>query len=296
MIFSRQTKQFITVVKNGSYAKAAEEISITPSALSHGIRDLEFKLGKKLLIRSKAGVILTHDGDFFYKEISPLYNHGNQVIKEWLDDNGSERESIIIKTDGLPYPSITENIGVLLTEFTKKISIIKDDYAALVDGINIDECDIIVQSFINRPTEKTEDLYRLALPPEKIGIMVREDVLQQHGSISRVLEREALIQCSSALAHPVYKNIQKNMKSHGLSSVFIGLPEISDVQSAVINGLGASLVAEGEMKQLAIENSGLKFIDSPFPFDMYVHGNIYFKRERFEELVDIAMCLQGNNN
>ncbi|QLA68075.1 LysR family transcriptional regulator [Enterobacter pasteurii] len=46
MFFSRQIQQFIAVVRAGSFIRAANDIAITPSALSHGINELEQRLGK----------------------------------------------------------------------------------------------------------------------------------------------------------------------------------------------------------------------------------------------------------
>ncbi len=56
-------KAVLLAIKKGSMAKAAEEFSYTPSALSHSIDSLENELGVKLLERSPKGVFLSRDGE-----------------------------------------------------------------------------------------------------------------------------------------------------------------------------------------------------------------------------------------
>ena len=51
-----------TVAKVGSYSKAAEELDVTQSAVSQNIKNLETKVGVKLLQRASGRYILTQEG------------------------------------------------------------------------------------------------------------------------------------------------------------------------------------------------------------------------------------------
>lgn len=53
---------FSKVVERGTLAKAAAELNVTPSAVSHSVSQLETELGFPLLIRNRTGVALTEDG------------------------------------------------------------------------------------------------------------------------------------------------------------------------------------------------------------------------------------------
>lgn len=55
-------KAFLAVSKYGSFSKAAEEFSYTPSAFSHIADSLEEELGVKLFNRTHSGVEITHAG------------------------------------------------------------------------------------------------------------------------------------------------------------------------------------------------------------------------------------------
>ncbi|MBY6069339.1 LysR family transcriptional regulator [Leisingera aquaemixtae] len=55
-------RAFEAAAKTGSFRAAAENLSVTPTAISHHIRGLEEQLGTKLFKRSGRDVVLTEDG------------------------------------------------------------------------------------------------------------------------------------------------------------------------------------------------------------------------------------------
>ena len=59
-LFSYQI--FDAVAKQESFSKAAKNMYLTPSAVSHSIASLENKLGFSLFVRSKTGIKLTNEG------------------------------------------------------------------------------------------------------------------------------------------------------------------------------------------------------------------------------------------
>lgn len=63
MIQSQAIAYFAEVVRTGSLRKAAENLLITPSAISRQIANLEEELGAPLFYRSSRGMVLTEAGD-----------------------------------------------------------------------------------------------------------------------------------------------------------------------------------------------------------------------------------------
>jgi LysR family transcriptional regulator, glycine cleavage system transcriptional activator len=57
-----QLQGFVLVARTGKLARAAEQLNLTVSALSHQIRNLEERLGRSLFDRGPRGVTLTTDG------------------------------------------------------------------------------------------------------------------------------------------------------------------------------------------------------------------------------------------
>lgn len=67
----RALEAFMRTVRLGSARAAAEEIGLSPSALSRRITNLEEFVGKKLFTRARQSMQLTDDGQAFYDAVNP---------------------------------------------------------------------------------------------------------------------------------------------------------------------------------------------------------------------------------
>jgi len=67
----RALEAFVRVVRLGSARAAAEELGLSPSALSRRIGNLEDFVGKKLFTRARQVMKLTDEGRAFYEAVSP---------------------------------------------------------------------------------------------------------------------------------------------------------------------------------------------------------------------------------
>src|SRR4029079_8803089 len=63
---------FACVVKHSSYAKAAEELLLSPSGVSRIVTRLEERLGARLLQRTTRKLSLTEEGASFYARASQI--------------------------------------------------------------------------------------------------------------------------------------------------------------------------------------------------------------------------------
>lgn len=68
----RHFEIFRTVAETGNFTKAAEQLYITQSAVSHAIRELEERAGTVLFDRLSKRVQLTASGQLFLEEILPI--------------------------------------------------------------------------------------------------------------------------------------------------------------------------------------------------------------------------------
>jgi DNA-binding transcriptional LysR family regulator len=64
---------FILVARERSFTRAAAQLGVSQSALSHTIRGLESRLGVRLLARSTRGVSPTEAGEKLYASLEPHY-------------------------------------------------------------------------------------------------------------------------------------------------------------------------------------------------------------------------------
>lgn len=73
---------FVKVTETGSFTRAAESMGYTQSAVSQMIKSLEEELDTTLIIRSKKGIELSHDGKEFLPYIKNVYNAHRELIEK----------------------------------------------------------------------------------------------------------------------------------------------------------------------------------------------------------------------
>lgn len=78
----RSLRTFCTAAEHLSFKKAANELCLTPSAVSHQISDLEEELGTKLFKRLTRSISLTQDGSHLYEEINPYLRAIDQATRK----------------------------------------------------------------------------------------------------------------------------------------------------------------------------------------------------------------------
>jgi DNA-binding transcriptional LysR family regulator len=62
----------VAVVESGSFARAAEQVGLSPSGVSRAISRLETRIGARLFHRNSRAVVLTDEGRRFHDEVGPL--------------------------------------------------------------------------------------------------------------------------------------------------------------------------------------------------------------------------------
>src|SRR2546428_11341146 len=65
---------FVTVAREGSFTRAAAQMRVSQSALSHTIRGLEARLGVRLLTRTTRSVSPTQAGERLLQTVGPRFD------------------------------------------------------------------------------------------------------------------------------------------------------------------------------------------------------------------------------
>lgn len=81
-------RAFVAIANRRSFRKAADELGVSPSTLSHMMRVLEEKLGVRLLHRTTRSVAPTEAGERFLRRIEPVLRE----LGATLEDASSSRE------------------------------------------------------------------------------------------------------------------------------------------------------------------------------------------------------------
>lgn len=96
-----ELKAFAAVVERASFARAAEHLGLSPSALSQTIRQLETRLGTRLLNRTTRSVAPTVTGAQLYGRTAPLFREIAEAVAEASAAAGQTSGTLRINTLGM---------------------------------------------------------------------------------------------------------------------------------------------------------------------------------------------------
>lgn len=87
---------FIAIAEHRSFSGAARVLGLSPSALSHSMRNLEARLEMRLFNRTTRSVALTEAGEQLLNGVRPLINDLNNVVNEVTSSRTTPSGSIRI--------------------------------------------------------------------------------------------------------------------------------------------------------------------------------------------------------
>lgn len=96
-----ELKAFVAVVDRGSFARAADHLGLTRSALSQTIRHLEDRLGVQLLNRTTRSVAPTRAGSHLHERIAPMILEMDAAVAEAVAGRGRTAGTLRINTLGM---------------------------------------------------------------------------------------------------------------------------------------------------------------------------------------------------
>lgn len=87
---------FHTVTQQGSFARAAQILHLTPSAISHAVSSMEESCGFSLFVRGKGGVSLTRSGEALYPVIRQVLSADEALTQTVGELKGVQRGKVRI--------------------------------------------------------------------------------------------------------------------------------------------------------------------------------------------------------
>src|ERR1700740_3042281 len=96
-----ELKAFAAVVKRASFARAADYLGLSPSALSQTIRQLETRLGVRLLNRTTRSVATTTAGSRLHERIAPMMREMDAAVAEAVAATGRTAGTLRVNTLGM---------------------------------------------------------------------------------------------------------------------------------------------------------------------------------------------------
>ncbi|TPG50256.1 LysR family transcriptional regulator [Rhodanobacter glycinis] len=109
-------RAFHTIARHGSFTRAAAELEVTPSALSQAMRQLEQRMGVRLLQRSTRKVGLTEAGRQFLERIGPALAEIDGAV-EALRQHGDHPAGTLRIT--APHSLLDQLLAPMLADFLR---------------------------------------------------------------------------------------------------------------------------------------------------------------------------------
>lgn len=172
-----ELKAFVAVVERQSFARAAEHLGLSPSALSQTIRQLERRIGTRLLNRTTRSVAPSASGEQLYQRLAPLFREMAVAVTEASEATGRMSGTLRINTLGIAARTI---IGPRLARFHEvhpevELDIVVDDALA----------DIVAGRFdagIRVGGQLEKDMVAIRLTPDlKMVAVASPDYLARRG-------------------------------------------------------------------------------------------------------------------
>ncbi|URI06537.1 LysR family transcriptional regulator [Aquincola tertiaricarbonis] len=173
-----ELKAFAAVADRSSFARAAEHLGLSPSALSQTIRQLEARLGVRLLNRTTRSVSTTEAGARLHQRIAPLFAD--------LDDAVAEAGAVA----GQPVGTLRINtLGMAARQFiAPRLGRFHRAHPGVVLDIVVDDAlsDIVEGRFdagIRAGGRIEKDMIAVRLTPDvRMKIVSAPDYLARHGA------------------------------------------------------------------------------------------------------------------
>lgn len=291
MFLSRQLIQFFAVAENSSLAKAAGKLNLTPSALSHGIHDLECKTGILLIKRSGQKSSLTIAGRDLYQQLLPYYIRIKN-ISDNLSGKKKNNNSLTIKTDSLFYSPLKDKVMLFCQENPDLcLSFESHKDIDIKHEIANTNTDIVISSDCSTDNE---DIHHLDLPPEEAGIIAHDSLLKKYASISDFVMNERLIKIKTEIHEHILSEFLSKFKIALNDHHSITIPAEYNISDFIASATGFSLLPENSLVIDNLKNRGCRFIKLSHRYNILIKRRVYFRAIHNQIISDFILKIRSN--
>lgn len=180
-------KAFYTIVKSGTFTKAADILNISQSALSRAIQQFEYRIGTKLIIRSPQELKLTIEGKKLYDFAERTLKDAEALANQFNDNSNEAQGKLKIST----MPATAFILMKQVPEFLKLSPKVEINIHGNLDTIDLSNSDVIVRPMI----KNDNDLIQIFLFKYFIRLYASKAYLDKNGIPKSIkdLEKHRLI-------------------------------------------------------------------------------------------------------
>ncbi|MCF2521466.1 LysR family transcriptional regulator [Bradyrhizobium sp. G127] len=173
----RDLEAFVAVARTLNFRRAAVEQRVSVSSLSQRLRDMEERLGVRLMNRTTRSVALTEAGELLLARIAPAMHDVGEALDQVRGLRGVPSGRLRINA---PLPAIDLVIQPMVVPFLKKHPQIELEIIAETSFV-----DIVAAGFeagVRYGEHLAQDMIALSLgPPERYAVVASADYVAQRG-------------------------------------------------------------------------------------------------------------------
>lgn len=173
----RDLQAFIAVARHRNFRRAAAEQQVSASSLSQRIRDLEERLGARLLHRTTRSVSLTEAGERLLDRAIPALAEVTGVLDELrgLREGAAGRLRI-----NAPPPAIDFVLAPMIAPFLKRYPNI--EFELVAEPVKVDIVAAGFDAGIRYEEHLAQDMVAVPLgPPQSYSLVAAPSIIETHG-------------------------------------------------------------------------------------------------------------------
>ncbi|WP_024509580.1 LysR family transcriptional regulator [Bradyrhizobium sp. ARR65] len=174
----RDLAAFVAVARTRNFRRAAREQGVSTSSLSQRLRDLEERLGVRLLNRTTRSVAVTEAGEMLLARVGPAMTEVNEALERvrGLREGPSGRLRI-----NAPPPAVDLVLAPMVGSFLRAYP--KIDLEIVAESTFVDIVDAGFDAGVRYGEHLAQDMIAVALgPPQRYAVVASPQYVAQHGT------------------------------------------------------------------------------------------------------------------
>ena len=249
MIMFNQLHYFISLVKNNSFTKAAEECHISQPAISQQIKELEATLNVSLIERKGRGFVVTPAGMYFCQQARLLLKKMDQAIQDPQKIAGQETQIYHLRVGYLKSIGSKELLKAVADFSTKfpqvKIEITSGGHEKIFKMLANNQLDIVLNDLRRATSDKyvNNSVIDLDLKAVLKPVLIRDNAINNQNLTN--------LNCILVADHDEQQTEQDYYRQVlGVRSNFVIVNNYEDALLLVASGQGYLLLNERITDQL----------------------------------------------
>ena len=174
---------FVAVAETGSMTDAAQLLSVSHSAISQSIKNLESQLGQKLFIRQGRSVSLNSTGRHYYKQVAPALEQIVSATEKLIEQQHSQRITLnmvnsLVMHWWIPH---VDRFNQFAPNIDIRISNLTGHFKMESEGIDV--------AIIHGNTHDWSDYYCELLATDELVLTASPELIDIHTTPKSILKR-----------------------------------------------------------------------------------------------------------